>query len=554
MISSREIISKKFYYNNLFWDYIFNFKNLSGFYEYDYRNMNHYKKRILDIKKGYSERSRVKIYDIIKKYNKDIGCGKKTIENIEKFKREDSLVVIGGQQPGFLTGPLFIIFKVLTVLKISGYLEKELKIPVVPCFWNASDDNDPGQINNLNIINKKAESISLDLSDFNSETRYSDIYIQKARFTKIIEKLEDILYPSSFKADIISFYKSSLENASDSCAGRQGKINISSFFSSIIVKMFSDYGIVIIDPAGDELKRISFDLLKFDSGGHKQIAGLINNAGKGLNRRGYHNQLNSMPGTLDFFFNVKNTRKKIYSDGNDLFKISNKKYSKSELWKIIEESPGSVSLNVVLRPLFQDEFLPVLCSVCGPGEVSYFAQLKPVYDFMNLKMPIIYPRFSATMIEKKIWKLIKRLKIQDSELELGEDEMIKKAIKKNLKINVEKLLLDSENGIQRLLNKLEESVSDFEMNISSSFDRIKRNIKKEIKVLNKKIYSEFKKHDELTVESVNKIYANIFPNGKLQEREINITGYLNKYGFELVKNLYQVIKPIDFSHKFLEID
>ena len=68
MISSREIISKKFYYNNLFRNYIFNFKNLSGFYEYDYRDMDHYKKRIIDIKKDYSEKSRVKIYDIIKRY------------------------------------------------------------------------------------------------------------------------------------------------------------------------------------------------------------------------------------------------------------------------------------------------------------------------------------------------------------------------------------------------------------------------------------------------------------------------------------------------------
>ncbi len=69
MISSREIISKKFYYNNLFRDYIFNFKNLSGSYEYDYRDMDHYRKRILDIKKGYSGKSRIKIDNIIKVFN-----------------------------------------------------------------------------------------------------------------------------------------------------------------------------------------------------------------------------------------------------------------------------------------------------------------------------------------------------------------------------------------------------------------------------------------------------------------------------------------------------
>jgi len=553
MIESKGINTEKFYYNHLFRDYIFNFENVGEYYQYDYRNIGGYKKRVLDLKTGYDKENRSKIYSILKDYNKNIGCSQKTIENIEKLKSPKSAVIIGGQQPGFLTGPIFIIFKILTILKVSSYFEKELKIPIIPCFWNASDDNSFNQIDNLNVINKEITNIKLDLSDFDQKTRYSDIYLAYGRFKEAIEKLESILYSTSFKTEIMDFYKNVLANALKNCSNTKGEINVSSFFSAVITEMFSGYGLVIIDPADVELKKLSCNLLEFDMSKHYQISHLINSTGKKLNSCGYHSQLSSTPGTLDFFYGVDGIRKKIYSDSDNLFEISDKRYNKKEFWDLMIKKPAAISLNVILRPLLQDKLLPVLCSICGPGESSYFAQLKPVYNLYGFKMPVIYPRFSATVVEKKIKKLIVKLKITDLELESSKEEIIRQAVSKRLKIDMGKLVPDLESDIQIKLEKLEKVFSDLEMNISSSFDRIKRNIKKEIKVLNKKLYSELKRQNKFTVEGINKIYMNIFPNNNLQEREINIISYLNRYGFDFIDDLYSAVKPLDFRHKFLEI-
>lgn len=553
MIGSKGINTEKFYYNHLFRNYIFNFENVGEYYQYDYRNIGGYKKRVLDLKTDYDKENRSKIYNILKDYNKNIGCSQKTIENIEKLKNKKSAVIIGGQQPGFLTGPIFIIYKILTILKVSSYFEKELKIPIIPCFWNASDDNSFNQIDNLNVINKEITNIKLDLSDFDQKTRYSDIYLAYGRFKEVIEKLESILYSTSFKTEIMDFYKNVLANALKNCSNTKGEINVSSFFSAVITRMFSGYGLVIIDPADVELKKLSCNLLEFDMSKHYQISHLINSTGKKLNSCGYHSQLSSTPGTLDFFYGVDGIRKKIYSDSDNLFEISDKRYNKKEFWELMIKKPAAISLNVILRPLLQDKLLPVLCSICGPGESSYFAQLKPVYNLYGFKMPVIYPRFSATVVEKKIKKLIVKLKITDLELESSKEEIIRQAVSKRLKIDMGKLVPDLESDIQIKLEKLEKVFSDLEMNISSSFDRIKRNIKKEIKVLNKKLYSELKRQNKFTVEGINKIYMNIFPNNNLQEREINIISYLNRYSFDFIDDLYSAVKPLDFRHKFLEI-
>jgi len=65
MISPWGINIKQFYSNDLFRDYIFDFRNVMEFYEYDYRNIENYRKRIFDIKADYDEKNRIKIYDIL---------------------------------------------------------------------------------------------------------------------------------------------------------------------------------------------------------------------------------------------------------------------------------------------------------------------------------------------------------------------------------------------------------------------------------------------------------------------------------------------------------
>jgi len=553
MFESREIKTGKFYYNNLFLDYIFNYKNISKLYEYDYRDINSYKKRVFDIKADYDDKKRTEICSILENYNKKIGCGQKTLENINKLKSKKSVVVIGGQQPGFLTGPLFIIFKILTILKLSNFLQKKFEMPVIPCFWNASDDDSADQVDNLNIINGEISNIKLDLSGFDRRTRYSNINLVEERFKDVIERLANILYPTGFKRGIIDFLKNSLSDIMKNPSNDGSRINIATFFSGLVARMFSGKGIVIIDPADTDLKKLTQNLLKFDVSNHEKINVLINSTGEKLNGSGYRSQLNSIGEILDFFYCKDGIRKRIYPDDEGSFKIDNKIYNKKEFWDLIENSPAGISLNVVLRPLLQDSLLPVLSSICGPGEISYFAQIKPVYDLYGLKMPIIYPRFSATIIEKKINKLLKKLKITGEMLVSDEEEMIKQIIRKKLNIDLEESMLDLEKDISERLAKSEKVFLDIEMNISDSFDRIKRNLNKEIKVLSKKLYSRIKKQDEFVVDSIKKVYANIFPGGNLQEREINIFSYLNKYGFEFLDDIDSAVRPLDFSHKFLEI-
>src|SRR5699024_10497077 len=72
-----------------------------------------------------------------------------------RLKSEDAVVVIGGQQAGLLTGPLYSINKVISIISLAKRQEAELNRPVIPVFWIAGEDHDFDEINHVNIRTDK---------------------------------------------------------------------------------------------------------------------------------------------------------------------------------------------------------------------------------------------------------------------------------------------------------------------------------------------------------------------------------------------------------------
>ena len=551
MIRVSEITLERFYNNPLYRDYIFNFDNLQDRFHYDYRKLESYKENASRTKNCYNDKFRNEIAAILKKYNIRLNCNSKTLEYIESLKDKDSVVIIGGQQPGFLGGPAYIIYKILTILKLSSYLAEKLNIRVVPCFWNASDDSNFDNINNLYFLGQELKKIDLDLTDYRSnkpgstgkQTRFSDLYFPSLAVKNQINEFAGLLPETEFKPKIFNLLQDCLDVTLSNFNQKAG-LSISSFFSAIISRIFSGYGLVVIDPGVPELKKLSAKILEFDVTNHVKINKIIKENGSLLVRRGYHSQLNESLNidSLNFFQSASGSRVKIMETDED------------KLIDIIDNEILKLNLNVVLRPLFQDWLLPVVCTVCGPGEVSYFAQLKEIYDMAEIGMPVIYPRFSATIIENKISSLLEKIGIRQEDFELGKETLKKKILLADKGKEIDELLINSQNDIMLKLGNLKKTITIKNIDTDSSFGRAEKNIRKELEILYKKIYSDIKKRDSFISDAVDRIYLNLFPDYRLQERVVNIFNYINKYDFGFLDSIYSQIIPMSFSHKFIEIE
>src|SRR5690625_5149283 len=92
---------------------------------------------------------REQLVDILTATNQKWGATQATLQQIERLRNENSVVVIGGQQAGLLSGPLYTIHKIISIIQFARQQEAKFNVPVIPIFWIAGEDHDYDEINHI---------------------------------------------------------------------------------------------------------------------------------------------------------------------------------------------------------------------------------------------------------------------------------------------------------------------------------------------------------------------------------------------------------------------
>ena len=100
-------------HQNLFLDYMYEFKNVQEYYKHNFRNKDNYLsvfKSIADSRKD----KQLNLSVIIKKqYSSLQNVSSKTLRNIDLIDKEKTIAVVTGQQLGIFGGPLYTLFKII---------------------------------------------------------------------------------------------------------------------------------------------------------------------------------------------------------------------------------------------------------------------------------------------------------------------------------------------------------------------------------------------------------------------------------------------------------
>jgi uncharacterized protein YllA (UPF0747 family) len=137
--------------SQLFSDYLYNFDRVSSFFE----GSSGTDALLQRAKRVVSQKfERDAVADVLLDQNRSLGASEDAIANIGLLRDKDSVVVITGQQAGLFTGPLFTIYKALTVIKLTMRL-REQGLKVVPMFWVASEDHDFAEVNHCQVVNRE---------------------------------------------------------------------------------------------------------------------------------------------------------------------------------------------------------------------------------------------------------------------------------------------------------------------------------------------------------------------------------------------------------------
>ncbi|GAI58729.1 unnamed protein product [marine sediment metagenome] len=116
------------------------------------------------------------------------------MENIEMLLDENTYTVVTGQQPGIFTGPLYTIYKALSAIIVANN-HSDKNHPLVPIFWNASEDHDPSEVDHIYLMhNNYPRKISYPVR---GEKSTSEIRLDKEKIDPFqLRKISYFRWPS----------------------------------------------------------------------------------------------------------------------------------------------------------------------------------------------------------------------------------------------------------------------------------------------------------------------------------------------------------------------
>jgi uncharacterized protein YllA (UPF0747 family) len=208
-----------------------------------------------------------------------------------------------------------------------------------------------------------------------------------------------------------------------------------------------------------------------------------------------------------------------------------------------------LSPNVVLRPLAQDYLLPTIAYVAGPSEIAYHAQLKPVYEHMELIQPVLFPRVSASLVEGAQRRAMERYGLTLADFFDASGKVVEKVLEQISDVGVDGIFNDTNKRFGETLNELRFGLREIDPTLLGALDGFSAKLTKGLDLLKEKSNAAQRRKNEAAVRQIEKASGGFLPGGVLQERGLNVLYYLNKYGPDLMRSLFENLDIHDFRHQ-----
>ncbi len=483
-------------FSKLFLDYTAG--KVSGFYEYEpsAEGIKHFTD-----KNKYAYLDREVLVGELKEQNNLIKLSESSQKNIGSLKDKNTFTITTGHQLCLATGPLYFIYKIISVINLCETLNKKSSDKkFVPVYWMASEDHDLAEVNHIFLFNKKF-TWNTDQSG-----RVGDFGL--AGMDAFLTEIKDVLGENENAKNILSVLKTAYSQKTLADATRY-----------LVNELFGKYGLVIVDGNSKVLKQQFTTVIKkdiFEGFAFKSVHPTIEQ----LKQKGYEAQVT--PREINSFYAEKGLRERIVEE-NGQYKVLNTDlvFSKGEIEKKIEAETEKFSPNVVLRPLYQQKILPNAAYVGGPGELAYWLEYKAMFEEARIPYPVIVPRSFVLYVEKGLQQRMDKLNLKVEDFFGDKAALIKQYALKQEPFSVEKELEE----LERVFVNLKRSIASVDKTLEAATEAELQKGLKGIEALEQKAIRAIKQKSEQSINQIEAIYSRIFPGGVPQERGENFLRY-----------------------------
>lgn len=509
------------------------------FFEYEY-NDQAFEKRAEHLARN--SRDQKELTTIIRQFMEPLGLSKKANEHLEQLE-QGAMVIVGGQQAGILTGPLYSVHKAISVIALAKEQSTKLQQPVIPVFWIAGEDHDLEEINHTYTVHGELLKKRAYGERSRRKTMASATALNKESMTQLINAIIRDIGETEYTETLIKQLVDALNNSE----------TFTDFFACLMNQLFKEEGLLLIDAANFQFRQFEHKYFAQIIQSNEEIARVVTEKEQELERAGYGKPILATYEAANLFY-VEDGERHLLERKNDLFVnlAANLKFTQEELLEVAHNHPERLSNNVVTRPLMQEMTLPVLAFVGGPGELAYWATLKNAFSVLDLQMPIFAPRLHITIITRHVEQLLREHQLTVTDVWEGKALQLKERFIADVQDSEAKRQIQAMQ--QLLVEKYEELASYLEnqhLQLDKILEKNQENHAKQFDYLQQKIEQTVLGKHETTIRKFMTLQNELYPNDGFQERSFNPYQYFNEFGPMLITEMLKQNYSIGKHHYLL---
>ena len=481
-------------------------------------------------KEDFPHSNRETLVQVLKDQYKELKS-KAVHKNINLLLKRNTYTVTTGHQLNLFTGPLYFIYKIVSAIQTAKELKLQYpEINFVPVYWMATEDHDFEEINHTYINGNKIQWNS------NQAGMVGEFSLEG-----IEETIEQ--FCRSLGNSI-----SSLEMENLIRGAYQAHTNLADATRFLIHELFKNQGLVIIDANHKQLKQLFVPIINKElreNISYKKVSDTIDR---------FEDEFSAQvsPREINLFYVNEGIRERIVkSDGG--FKVNNTEieFDSSEIDSEIRSFPERFSPNVILRPVYQELILPNLVYIGGGAEVAYWLELKSTFESFNVPFPLVQIRNSFLLLSDNTVKRLSQLKLNLESIYRDKSELInlfaEKANPFGNELGVVEMMLNKQ------MSELENSMMQYDSELSKSVKASQKGMEKSLNKLRKKVSRSVKRQNLDYIHMLDMVFEEVYPNGVYQERQINFFEMYVKYGEKFLKMVFKNSDPFTKTFKVVEV-
>jgi bacillithiol synthase len=443
--------------------------------------------------------------------------------------------VTTGQQPALFGGPLYTLYKTLAAIRLAGQLEQQLDRPVLALFWIGADDHDWDEANHAAVLDRQGHVRTLSVkAAANSPPLPLSDRRWGADISRVVEEFASLL-PETEHADTIREHIRAEYTPSATVAAS---------FTATFRMLLRDQRIALVSSAHPALRRAAAPVLRLEAERATEHTALVGRQTDRLVAAGYTAQVAVAPAASNLMLLDEHGRDRLVRSrrGWQTRRVGTS-MTHEELLRLIAEQPERFSPNVLLRPVVENAVFPTIAYVAGPGELRYYAQIGCLFTAHGILPPVIVPRPSATLIERKVQRALARLQLDPESLSRPLDELVTAQARAVMPEPVTAALRQLRETLGAGYAALVEAAARIDPSLEGPLRSARNGSLRQAAGAETRILRALKRREAARLDQLHRVLASLRPAGAPQERVHNPLTFMATHGPALVPALADVLQP-----------